>query len=476
MKIQTGIESTTFGYNKQLNKEFIGCIKKTKDDQEFMNVILKMNALANLSEDRIRFAEKVNDNNTVTQMTDALLYLKSYVASIANDLFPKLKYIDKEIKSYQKDLANKGVFTRDHWIKLVIDELKDILVVDKCCKTGEIKNIEDYMAARFGSKSSKVDGIINAVKNSEVAQKPQMTPKEKSELAKKAEKLVKEYVPTDDAKKGFAGLGGMKDLKELLEDRIVTALKDPQQAKLDEIEYGKKVPKGILLYGPPGCGKTTIIEHLSTEAGVPLLKVESGSIGSEYIHKTSRNIDTVFDYAEERAKDKPVLVFIDDGESLLGARHGGENGGSHTEEVGSFLNRIQKAGENNVMVVVATNKYDLLDEAIRSRFEEQILVNLPDKEARKSVVKMFMDSRSKGKNLASDEKSLDKIADLTDKFSIRTIKMMADKASLLALKDNRRDISAGDWEKVIKESEKMKVKSDKYVSDSERKRVGFVKS
>ena len=128
------------------------------------------------------------------------------------------------------------------------------------------------------------------------------------------------------------------------------------------------------------------------------------------------------------------------------------------------------------MVVVATNKYDLLDEAIRSRFEEQILVNLPDKEARKSVVKMFMDSRSKGKNLASDEKSLDKIADLTDKFSIRTIKMMADKASLLALKDNRRDISAGDWEKVIKESEKMKVKSDKYVSDSERKRVGFVKS
>ena len=286
-------------------------------------------------------------------------------------------------------------------------------------------------------------------------------------------KLVKEYIPTESAKLGFAALGGMKELKKTLNDRIVGMLKDPEQAKIDELEYGKKMPKGFLMYGPPGCGKTTIVEHLSTEANVPLLKLEVGKFGSPYIHETSENIDAAFDYAEAVAKNgKPVLVFVDDADALFGARAQGTDD-HHLEELGSFLNRIQKAGENNVVVVAATNRYDMMDEAVRSRFEEQIYVGLPDKEARKSIVKMFMQQRTKGQELAQDEKSLDYISNALDKFPIRAIKMISDKASIEALNDGRRNINIKDFDKIIAQSQNMKVKEQNYKTNTERPLIGF---
>lgn len=201
--------------------------------------------------------------------------------------------------------------------------------------------------------------------------------------------------------------------------------------------------------------------------------LESGKLGSKYIHETSARINAAFDYAESLAKDdKPVLVFMDDADSMLLDRSIAKSD-SKTEEMASFLNRIQNAGDNNVIFVAATNQYDLLDEAIKSRFQEQIFVDLPDKEARKSIVKLFMSQRTKGKELSENDNALEHIAQKTEGFPIRAIKMISDKASLEALNDGRRNIKAEDFDKIIAQSQNMKVKAGKYKAKNDRPLIGY---
>lgn len=473
MRIEKNQSNTNFGYNKLLNKMVIGALKNSTHDKAYCDAMLKMNTLANSTENMIRKADKLNDQSLVDKLVDIFLHTKVFFANVVNETFPTLNYLDNEIASYKKEAEDAGIQSPEHWLNTTVTELSTPL-------EDSVPQVLQYMIlpasylpnTEYETEEEYDEAALGGINN---AQAPKITQKD-SDMAKsvaKGKDLVKEYVPTEISKKGFEALGGMKELKELLNERIVNILKDPQQAKLDEIEYGKKIPKGILLYGPPGCGKTTITEHLSTEADVPLLKLEVGSLGSKYIHETSENIDAAFDYAEYKAKieNKPVLLFIDDADAMFSERQSGDD--THTEELSTFLNRIQKSSDNNIMVIAATNKYDLLDEAIRSRFEEQILVNLPDKDARKSIIKKFMESRAKGIALSQDEKSLEELAEKTSNFSIRTMKMMADKASLTALKDGRRDINASDWEKIIKDSEKMKVKSNKYETKADRGSIGF---
>ena len=461
MQVQKIQSNVSFGYNQQLNKQLVSKIQGAKRNKEFLNTLLKLNSLTNETEELVRQAEKSKKNSLLEKLTDIFIEFKTLLAAHIDYTFPKLNYIKTETAAYMAEVAEKKIADPEHWLCDTASELMSLNNEDGIKKRiigvlPEGMNPEEFLAS-LGIEAVPEENQVKEAAKEEAVQ---------------GKEFIKEYVPTETAKQGFAALGGMSELKKLLNDRIVSGLKNPEQAKLDEIEYGKKMPKGILLYGPPGCGKTTIVEHLSTEAGVPLLKLEAGTLGSKYIHETSERIDAAFDYAESRAKDKPVLVFLDDADALLMDR-GRSSSESRTEEMSSFLNRIQKAGEKNVIFVAATNKYDLLDEAIKSRFQEQIFVDLPDKEARKAIIKLFMDQRTKGAELAGDDAALEKIAEKTDKFPIRAIKMIADKASIEALNDGRRNIKAEDFEKVIAGSGNMKVKSENYKTSHDKKPIGF---
>ncbi len=475
MQVHKTQDYISFGYNQQLNDKLVSKIQNAKKNKEYLTTLLKLNNLTNDTENLLRKAEKNKRYALVNKLADVFIEFKTFLAINIERIFPNLNYTAIESASYLQEIAKEQIENPEHWLCAVASGLTTSLMYDSYNEEDNAHQIigilpEGMSIEEFLAQNGLTPADGSAENNKKEVDKNKDKKKEKNE--KRGKEFVKEYIPTESSKLGFASLGGMKNLKKLLNDRILTALKNPELAKLDEIEYGKKMPKGILLYGPPGCGKTTIVEHLSTEAGVPLLKLEAGTLGSKYIHETSERIDAAFDYAESRAKEKPVLLFLDDADALLLDR-GMTSSESRMEEMSSFLNRIQKAGENNVIFVAATNKYDLLDEAVKSRFQEQIFVDLPDKDARKAIIKLFMEQRSKGRELANDNTALEYLALKTDGFPIRALKMISDKASLEALNDGRRNIKTKDFDKIIAKSQNMKVKSNEYKTKNDRTPIGF---
>ena len=445
------IGNISFGYDPKLDAKLITKLSTTKKNREYCDSLLLLNSFVNDLEKKVRDAEEKGNKRLLDKLSSVFIDLKAALGAALTFSFPKLHYCDTEIENYEEEAAQKGIGKDDeHWLREAIEELENsnLKIIDISQLPEEIReSMRSTMSAEEKPESATVE---------------------------KGKSLVKEYIPTEISKQGFASLGGMTELKEKLNDRIVGMLKDPEQAELDFIEYGKKAPKGFLMYGPPGCGKTTIVEHLASEAGVPLLKVEVGSIGSPYIHEMSMNIDAIFDYAESRAtKEKPVLLFIDDADALFSSRSSGGSQDHHYEELNTFLNRVQKAGDKNVIVIAATNRKDIMDEAIVSRFEEQVEVPLPDFEARKSVIKLFMNSRKKGVALAGDEDGLNEIAKRTDNFSIRALKNMSELTAMKALKDGRRDITKEDFLSVISENQNLKTNPEMYKTKGDRKMIGF---
>ena len=294
-------------------------------------------------------------------------------------------------------------------------------------------------------------------------------------------KIGKEHVnhyeaKTNLEKMGFASLGGMKELKDTLNKEIITPLKDPIQAKYNEEHYGIKRPNGILFYGPPGTGKTTIVERLSVEAGLPLLEVTRDSFESIYVGGPGLNLACVFDYAASIAtEEKPVILFIDDVDAIVGNRSAGGLQQHKQSELGVFLKRVQDAPKNNIIVMAATNCYDNIDKAFTARLRQQIYTGLPDKEARKSIIEMKLRETDNGQNLANDEKAVDKIADITENFPIRALEDFATETRKMAFINGIRDITLEDYETVIAkpESQNKKIKEEQYKTKATRKSIGF---
>lgn len=148
---------------------------------------------------------------------------------------------------------------------------------------------------------------------------------------------------------------------------------------------GVSFPSAIILHGPPGTGKTFAVDRLVEFLGWPSFEIDATSVGSPYIHETSRKVAQVFDQAIEAS---PSVLVIDEMESFLAQRDMG--GGHHrVEEVAEFLRRIPQAGKEDVLVIAMTNRIDMVDEAIlrRGRFDHVIEVGFPSEEEILSLLK-----------------------------------------------------------------------------------------
>jgi transitional endoplasmic reticulum ATPase len=212
--------------------------------------------------------------------------------------------------------------------------------------------------------------------------------------------------------KGFECIAGMDNLKKQLIADVINPLKHPENFK----KFNVSIPNGIILFGPPGCGKTFIVRKLAEELKYSFFEVKHSDLATPYIHGSVSNIGKVFDIAKQSA---PSILFFDEISGLLPNRSSlHESSGYKEEEIDEFLVQLNDAADNRILVVGATNYIERLDPAaIRpGRFDKKIYVPPPDFEARKALFKVGLSNRPYDKHINFDD-----LARVTEGFTAADI-------------------------------------------------------
>jgi len=181
-------------------------------------------------------------------------------------------------------------------------------------------------------------------------------------------------------------LPGRLDLTNFFNEHVVDIIKNEERYKLLGIGF----PSAIILYGPPGSGKTYAVEKLTNYLEWPMFEVDASSIGSPYIHETSKKIADIFKKAIDSS---PSILVIDEMDAFLSDREAGA-GQHRVEEIAEFLRQIPEATKNKVLIVGMTNRIDMIDSAIlrRGRFDHIIKVDYANEE---EILNMLENSLSK---------------------------------------------------------------------------------
>lgn len=447
-KIQNNIH---FGYDKKLNKE-LKVLTSCACEKQWGKNIITINNLCNKMEDTLRNDEKrqflSRFDNTFLNYVEGLVGLKQMLVNFVEDLFPHLHYAEREYSHYKEEYNLYGKREND-WryplIKsfdgLVSEEIKnkkyDSLFPD------ENDDIEEIIGESVCDNSSKIQTSI-----------------------------LEEFKPLKTTPKGFDDVKGMESLKSDLKNSVVKYFENPSLEVSDKEEYGIKKPRAILFYGPPGCGKTFITQALAAETKTPLYMLNIANAGSKYINETSKNIKDAFEEAVKIAKttEKPCLLFMDEVESM-GFDRSSDTTPEQLKQIDTMLQSIDIAKDSNIIIIAATNKYNLIDEAIRSRFDKKISVDVPDFESRKALIISKLSETSKGKKLSENEEDVNKISQMLDGYSNRSICSICEAAAINALNRDRAEIQLSDYQNTINSTSEEKILSKSYEAKNSEKRI-----
>ncbi len=263
----------------------------------------------------------------------------------------------------------------------------------------------------------------------------------------------------------FADVAGADEAKQELEE-IIDFLKDP--AKFQRL--GGKIPRGVLMVGPPGTGKTLLARAVAGEADVPFFSISGSDFVEMFVGVSSSRVRDMFAQAKKNA---PCLLFIDEIDAV--GRHRGAGLGGGNDEREQTLNQllVEMDGfedKENVIVIAATNRPDVLDPALLrpGRFDRQVTVTNPDKKGREEILKVHV----KKVPLAKDVK-LSVIARGTPGFSGADLANLVNEAALLAARKNKTKVTSKDFDeakdKVLMGAERKSMAMD----DNEKKLTAY---
>lgn len=226
---------------------------------------------------------------------------------------------------------------------------------------------------------------------------------------------------------GFTAIAGMDELKEQLREEVIEPLHNPKEYE----RYGVTIPNGMLLYGPPGCGKTFFAKHFAEEVGFNFMCITPATLKSRYVNATQENIAKMFKEAEEKA---PTIIFIDEINELVPNRESDIHEMSRSS-VNEMLAQMDRTGERGIFIIGATNNPHTIDPAIlrAGRLDKKYFIGAPDKNARKALFKLYLEKRPYDFGIDYEE-----LAVRTENYVSADIQLIVNDAARNALKQHSR--------------------------------------
>ena len=271
--------------------------------------------------------------------------------------------------------------------------------------------------------------------------------------------------PTDKTKVTFNDVAGVDEEKEELEE-IVEFLKNPRKFT----EMGARIPKGVLLVGQPGTGKTLLAKAVAGEAGVPFFIISGSDFVEMFVGVGASRVRDLFEEAKKKA---PCIVFIDEIDAV-GRQRGAGLGGGHDEREQTLNQLLVEmdgfSANEGVIVLAATNRPDVLDKALLrpGRFDRQIVVPAPDVKAREQILEVH----SKKKKLAEDV-DLKVIAKNTSGFTGADLENLLNEAALLTARRDKKEIGEKEIEDAMIKVTMGPEKKTRVRSDKEKRLVAY---
>ena len=275
---------------------------------------------------------------------------------------------------------------------------------------------------------------------------------------------AKVYVQSSEGIR-FADVAGEDEAKENLQE-VVNYLHDPTKYK----EIGASMPKGILLVGPPGTGKTMLAKAVAGESNVPFFSISGSEFVEMFVGMGASKVRDLFTQAKEKA---PCIVFIDEIDAIGQKRSGGQYGGNDERE--QTLNQLLTEmdgfeGNNGVIILAATNRPESLDPALTrpGRFDRRVPVELPDLKGREDILKVH----AKKIKIAEDV-DFNKVARMASGASGAELANIVNEAALRAVRDGRRFATQADLEESIEVVIAGYQKKNAIMTDHEKKVVSY---
>ncbi len=373
------------------------------------------------------YYRKQEYNKAIMDYDKAVTLNSSYLKSYYNRglAYAVLEDYDKAIEDFSKVIELDTDFAEAYYVRGLAYEYLE----------SYDKATEDYeKALKLNPEMEEAAAHLEGVENKKS--------EEGGDKAKESVKLV------ERPSIRFKDIAGMEKVKDKFFDYIVRPLQNPDLAR----KYGKLGGGGVLLYGPPGCGKTYIVKSAAGESGVSFVNAKLSDLLDMYVGNTEKNIHKVFETARKNA---PSILFIDELEALGGRRDKMDQSASRSA-INQLLYEMDgvEANNENALIIGATNAPWAVDPALRrsGRFSKMIYIPEPDYNSRKAMLELYLKKRPIGRI------SYGRLARATMSYSSADIKQLCDDAASIPWKEafktgKERDVRTGD---VIKSIRNMK--------------------